>query len=572
LNDAFEVVPVLATSRATAQRMEQYDREIDRKILDAAFRAAAGERGLDAESLTERTARIRRDFLPTPKQQEERRNRIRDGREAGKFPYWGTGDEAYNPKPDQTAARAVFPAFGEDAVEFSDQGFRLAERAALEFEQLAIQGTGTFDRPEVRKKKAEQKATLHAQGHTIAAALEELGLGGYRSGEWRLWRYFVNSGEVEALPSFARTCFNPVVAAQVRAEKLLGAEYYLDRQMYGVRFWTFTSGARCRVKKVRRRLQQLHRRLSALNHWLKKEGYPVELVMRASELGSLEKKNRSESETDESGLFERDGGGYWYHPHAHCLVRMKALMTEAQWSGMLKAVWGFWKHNWDEGKRIKSAREAVKYVSKPGQIIALAKTAPGEFKRLFTALRGLKMVQPMGELKRELSARKKSGLVLEKRKTPDGFGWIERFNHNKRGGSSDGEKHVTAAKRMEKRFKGGFSVPDQCAVMAAIRPTANSLGIRESAVICCGSRWDAAKITNHPLVTRLRNATSRDYHAGLALFRAESDGASVLRVHTGTPTVSTQSVLDFDHDVERRKRPWTPPIHEKSDAETLSVT
>jgi hypothetical protein len=167
-----------------------------------------------------------------------------------------------------------------------------------------------------------------------------------------------------------------------------------------------------------------------------------------------------------------------------------------------------------------------------------------------------------------MKAREEAGQTLLRKRTDDGFVWIVVDDWNKRASSSAqkvrqpgvrpppdfigppapvelSERDMLAAAKL-----GQNSDPDCCVVVARCTPAACSLGIKEPRVVVMGKRWDADRVNSHPLVDRLWQATYDQWHAGLTL----------IRVHTGTPTVSETRRMRFLADVPERVEPPGPPV------------
>lgn len=437
------------------------------------------------------------------------------------------------------------------------------------YHAICADETGRSDDANAIEERLDARATLKAQSHEIARRLLEAGVEAYRNELASLWVYHVHTKTAEVLPKFRRICLLPYVAAMVRGAHLRALEYWLQRHPF-CRFWTFTSGRRCHVHELRERLTKLHAGLSDLNAYLKRRGYPVEIVFRSSELGTVETKRgvvgndgvermgHTDETGGEAGSIGRDAQGEaLYHPHAHCVVWLKnGRLDTWRWDALLNEVWDFWEAHWgqrtnwqdgdDKGGPIRNPREVVKYVFKPGEIFALQ---PHELADLHEALHRVKLVQPMGELRRELAAREKARLTLVKQRTPDGAVWREVVDWNRHLPKDDEEKMLERAHRLDRKEV------DFCNVVARLVPAIGPLGVSEPRVVVIGSRWDPEAVASHPLVRRIVEHTREKFTA------------SLIRVHTGTPTVTGRERLGFWPDVEERTRPPGPPVFEAYHAE-----
>lgn len=430
------------------------------------------------------------------------------------------------------------------------------------FEENAREETGAPAGPKAAKQKHE-RAELLAQSHALAQRLEAAGVPAYRKDGTSLWIWWVCSQQAEELPKFRRICFLPSIAAQVRAGKLAALEHFLARNPF-CRFWTFTSGRRVGLDGLRGRIQWLHRRLNALNQFLRRH-YSVELVFRSTELGTVEFDEHGNGRGDNAGRIETDeNGNPLFHPHAHCLVQsLRGFIPPAEWAEMFAAIWEFWRDddgnqlNWDGGRRgqpgtIRNARECCKYVTKPGDLLRL--TAE-QLRATEAALHGLKLVQPLGELKAEIAARKAAGKILVRVPTPDGPVWAEKIDWNKFAEETEEERffreNVADAQLFARETKAAALVkPPQapapidpsspwCRVFARLAPAVGPRWVKEPRAVVGGNVFNAAQVAAHPLVSRLWAQTVQQFEAGLALAeaatQAEVDG---IRVHTGTPSAT----------------------------------
>lgn len=430
---------------------------------------------------------------------------------------------------------------------------RIVEANAV-FNRVCERETGEIVPADVKAKKDAEKALLLAQTHRIAQKLESAGVPSYLNSEWCLWTYGVHSGEVQALPKFRRKTFLPYVAAQLREPRVRDLEFWLQSDPWA-RFWTLTTGKRVPLKSLRRAIKSLHRRISKLNAADFMIAAGVRIVFRATELGTVE-KTREETLGNLAGLIERDESGeLMFHPHAHCLVHLeKGRLSKADWTAFLVQLREYWGDWMDDGGCIRTAREAVKYLTKPGEIEHLT---PNELAALDAQLSRLHLVQPLGELAEQIKRREESGLTLYPKTTKDGRIWEEQPDVNRRGKASKEKTRVAYAERDEQGralFSGTFTESeferehmeqngdtgaDSCAVVARVAPAAASNRVKEPRVVVMGKRWDTARVANHPLVERLRTHTADAWAAGCALVAAEeaASQAEPIRVHTGTSTV-----------------------------------
>lgn len=462
---------------------------------------------------------------------------------------------------------------------------RFMARVESVLQSICRDETGQFETEQETKTRLEKEARLLRQGHAVCAGLEAAGVKGYRADVWKLMAFDIHSHEVTEIPAFRRICLNPYVAHRLRLPFLNWLQLFAQGREKSLRFWTFTTGRRVPIHRLEARITWLHRRLSELNAAPFMVSAGVRIVFRSTEFGSLEtterKKTHAENE-ETGGALEGGTGGRWYHPHAHCIVWFsKGQLPKWHFRALLENVWRFWRHNWDEGSRIRDMREAVKYLVKPGQIVELAQQNPKELVRLQEVVFRKKLVQPMDELARQMKAARKAGLIPALRWKDDVRKWTLIANPNRnrlaRGSEKSGfvgsdgvpadfrargddcqtplphEMTNTQAERYFSRNHRGLKAGtvDVCRVVARCAPAYNSRGVKSPRVIVCGSIFDRRAILAHPLVRRMVSATREAYARGVIEQAAERGGLALLgetgsgrpaqppaiRVHTGTPTV-----------------------------------
>ena len=86
------------------------------------------------------------------------------------------------------------------------------------------------------------------------------------------------------------------------------------------------------------------------------------------------------------------------HIHAHVIVHLEKKLSKERWSELLANVRGWWKHHFSDAQRIHQAREACKYVVKPGDLDQLADS---ELAELHHQLFRLHLVQCLGAFKEQ---------------------------------------------------------------------------------------------------------------------------------------------------------------------------
>lgn len=509
----------------------------------------------------------------------------------GPFPAPAPGTDAPPRKLIKTAGkyhqhdRAVLDSFAEDmrpADQVSPEE-AAQHRAALDLllhrrdaekalkEQVERDSGDAADEKFARQKR--DRELLLSQSHELAQRLEAAGVQAYRSDKVKTWVFYVCSETWEQNPNFRRLCFLPHVAAQVRASKLAALEFFISRNLY-CRFWTFTSGPRVGLDKLRERIQWLHAKLNALNQYLRRK-YRIELVFRSTELGTIEFDHDGNKIAEEkAGKIEFDeNGSPLFHPHAHCVMRhLYGKLDHDKWTQAFKDVWAFWKDdqgnqlNWDGGRKgesgvIRKPSECCKYVTKPGDMLKLsgAHLAATE-----AALRGLHLVQPLGALKKEIARRKQWPNPKKLVRVPTGDGktvWAEKPDWNKwpeqpddpspeagRNKSYSREENLRKAHAMARetpraaKFAPGKDPgpfkreKNWTKVFARLAPAIGPRMVKEPRVIVGGNVFDLDTVRRHPLVARLWAQAIQNYERGR---RAEEFCAQLevsgISVHTGTP-------------------------------------
>lgn len=419
-------------------------------------------------------------------------------------------------------------------------------RSEAVYQSLCVAQTGEQPDADATEEHKRERETLKAQSFAIADKLVQSGRDAYRQDCWRLFAFAIHTRHLEEIPKFRRICLLPYVAAMVRAQHLRALEFWIQKHPF-CRFWTFTTGQRCKVSELRTRLTELHGRISDLNAHLKKRGYAVQIVFRSSELGSIEERHGDTN----AGAIKRcpETGEPLYHPHAHCVVWLpKGRLPDWQWSGLLDDIWAFWGDNWKEGDEhggpIRNYRECVKYMFKPGEVMTLT---PDELGDLHDALFKLKMVQPMGELALEIRARKKARMTLVKVETPDGFVCREVVDWNKQRQTDEQERTFSRGLALDAEKDRDFT---RC--MARMVPSVGPLGVKEPRIMIATSRAtpDLAAIEANPVIARLRDSTRAAFCAAF------------IKVHKGTATVSAPFVIPaVAAELDRLRASETPPLN-----------
>ena len=212
--------------------------------------------------------------------------------------------------------------------------------------------------------------------------------------------------ELKPLP-LRRVNYFPQVAQQRRADMVKHLEAFLithpDTQLM-----TLTAGRRLFVRsweELRGAIGAFHRRISFLNAGWLFDMFGFELVFRGTELGTVSRVFASPFPR-ESGT----EGGVWalsVHLHAHCFGRYAQRPADARRSCFCRLMHIHWGAMWNFAGSINAAREACKYPVKPSDMDGLENA---DHVTLFKAMRGMKLVQPMGELRTAIRSRFADGL------------------------------------------------------------------------------------------------------------------------------------------------------------------
>jgi hypothetical protein len=428
--------------------------------------------------------------------------------------------------------------------------------------------TGGGTSPEVYERQQRNRSTLRTQSNRMVELLALGGIIATRADTACLYTYWIHSKQFEKIPSFRRICLIPEVASMVRAPKLAALEFWLQSHPYA-RFWTFTTGERCPLEDLEDRLTWLNRQIGKVNKAIRPLG--AEIVFRSTEFGTLETEHlAADKEETMGGLEFAADGSPRFHPHAHCVVIAHFGYNPQKWNAVFAIVNDLWKKNgqrihWDKGSRIRNARECVKYVSKPGDLLKLT---PATLAHLFEITYRAKLCQPLGTLAAEIRARRDKGLCLRRvRGANRKMEWVERLNHNRASRETDEEKaameNIQDAIDMAGEYEQALNVdqpshpgaldgglvaardnraPGACRVMARIMPAAGPTPLKEPRVIvlCPEGRFDLRAVQGHPLVFSLWSETVQAWEQARVGIRAVS--VSV------TPTVSTPAHQRY-HDL-----------------------
>lgn len=432
----------------------------------------------------------------------------------------------------------------DELAELSDADRAFAESAEGAYLQHCRERTGEILPEEVLEKARGDAAALLDLNRRLAEKLTAAGWDAWRETPFDLFRVYIHSGEVEFLESFRRSTILPLVAQQLRGPLLSTAEHWLSCHPFA-RFWTFTTGKPCRVEELTERLNWLNARLRALadSEIMKSRG--LRFALTAIELGTAESKKRTTAGEKAAGQIRRDHlGRPLFHPHAHCIVEMESPLPAAEWSALLSQVHQFWDHFWFEGGAIQSARECIKYLTKPAEMLKLS---GAELRALQEVLCGRRLIRPLGSLKEEMRRRRAKRRRLLRKKTGDGRVYSEVKDWNKWARQTRDEKAIEfdAKKAAPKELRR------ELAIVSRSVPRYGKAGVSEPTVtvrVLKGMRPTAAQVRGHALVRRVYGQTWAKYRDGVAMLAAgvaaqaaAAEGARAINVHTRTPTAGEPS-------------------------------
>jgi len=234
---------------------------------------------------------------------------------------------------------------------------------------------------------------LRQQTLEIANRMESAGFS-VRSGR-DLALVGLHSRNVRQLEDFRDLRILPTVARRKRRNLQKYVERFAEMHPY-CRMWTFTTGDRVPVWELRERLRWLHRKVSKLNaqEFMQANGLRVEA--RFSELGEI---------------VTCEGRPPLYHPHAHLLVSTSCRLSAEAWGGLLDSVHEWWGQWWNEGGRVRDARELVKYCAKPGDLLKLDGR---ELVLLQDVMSKARLVETLGTIRKERKHHKDQGLRIDR--------------------------------------------------------------------------------------------------------------------------------------------------------------
>lgn len=474
--------------------------------------------------------------------------------------------------------------------------------AERDFLADAEENTGVEMSVEEYSKRANLKERLREMTREIARKLELAGVKSIRDDGYKLWAYSIHSETLEEIELYRRICVLPTVAAATRAKILAAIEFFVQENRF-LRFWTLTTGDRCFVEEIPGRLDWAFERMRKLNYELRKR-WGVSILLRSTEFGTVENAQQS------GGLlqFDRDGQGRLeptYHPHLHLIVSCeRGFIAPDIWEALCEFVRRFWGYHCDftggkKGAIITSAREFVKYVTKPGEMVKLT---PEQLRKFYEATANRRLLRPMGRLAAQIAARRDPNApkTLRRKRTANGWKWFEVWDHNKTSfnryseeekaaraiidAEADKDEAIRFAAECEAAAEAlagriappsidrggsydtagnyipncrGADIPavysnelppvvspardgtavDFCRVVARIAPAATGSRLKEPRVVVMGTRFDVGAVKRHELVQQLWARTVEAWEAGEMLAHVAAQSPGQIYVHTGTLSV-----------------------------------
>ncbi len=290
----------------------------------------------------------------------------------------------------------------DDNGEGSD-GFDYLHAGNAVYREICAAGTGSIIPDDVFEKGRDRRFIQDEESIATAKALDSTGRfpvkfykGENDPGRVTVIGCFSNA--VLPMPPIHRVSFFPSIAKANRSKMLRDVEHFLDWHPKTSRMFTLTNGPRVPIDRVTLRddVKGFHRWLSkmAANPNFKRWG--LKMQWRATEFGEPE--------------WDANTGQMTLHLHAHCLVTEPETMTDKKRAKLRRKLWKVFgrvrgglrtKTHWDDGGTIQNAREFVKYPLKDhDRRKILNEGGPGMLADFYEAIRGLHIVQPMGDLKR----------------------------------------------------------------------------------------------------------------------------------------------------------------------------
>lgn len=344
------------------------------------------------------------------------------------------------PKPDGPRATTESILAGFDDEGAGSDGHDRIYQAEADYVDVCDNLTGNIVPDEVVNKSRERRALQDASTVSLAKALEERPLPpvtGARCPDCRLalrppakfyhgenWENRCTvigafSGAVLPLPPVRRVSFFPSQAASQRSKMLRDVEDFLGLHPTTARMFTITNGPRVPIHPVtlREDVKGFHRWLSKMAANPSFKAFGLKMQWRATEFGEPK--------------WEEESGQLTLHLHAHVLVTEPVGISKKRRAKLRKKLWKVFRVHWDDAGTIENAREFVKYPVKDSDLETIKRLGgPGALVDFYDAIRGLHIVQPLGDLKLIRAERRAVGKRIYALSGADGRYLTERFDVN----------------------------------------------------------------------------------------------------------------------------------------------
>ena len=256
--------------------------------------------------------------------------------------------------------------------------------------------TGKLVDPEQWSKGQNFRRKLHEQSLAIADKLESVGFDAYEDRDLTL--VGLCSEQAIEITSFRQVRFIPEVARRKRKTLFKDVEFYASTRPK-LRTWTMTGGPRIGFDGLGDRIHTMHRMVSKLNDQPFMKDAGVQVLFRATELGTI--KREISKRVRIKGSVEVPT----FHPHCHLLIELERYLDPVDWEVLLAKVSRFWgTSHWKDCGVLRDTRELVKYCAKPDDLQELSGL---ELLTLQNILTRVRHYECLGGLRKERAERKK---------------------------------------------------------------------------------------------------------------------------------------------------------------------
>ena len=194
---------------------------------------------------------------------------------------------------------------------------------------------------------------LLKQSHDIASKMESVGYTAYDYNQ-DLTIIGLHSQQATKLPPFRNITIIPWVARKKRNSSAKELEYFLQKNP-NARTWVHTTGPRCNIFELPKRLKKLHAKFGRVNHQPFMQKHGARFVFRSTEFGEIAKTNE----------------GLSFHPHAHSVLVLDKKLDNKAWCELVSSIRKFFVYHSKDCGVIKSVKELVKYCVKPSDLESL---------------------------------------------------------------------------------------------------------------------------------------------------------------------------------------------------------